>query len=109
MLFFRIISADISVNNDASDFFPFVDQPNQDKPSVEVIDEKLLSVYVRIHKNDIIGEHLLETNKYPPINETMMKVPPTLRDWKESGVVRLPKPLDGTWNKSISVTFLGGQ
>ena len=48
------------------------------------IDKHLLHVYARSHKNDVVGGCMPETNKYPPTNETMMVVPPTLKDWRKT-------------------------
>ena len=36
--------------------------------------------------NDIVGNPMPETKKYPPINETMMVMPPTLREWKATQI-----------------------
>ena len=80
--FFRIISASIAHLKDASPFIPFVEDPSS-VPSDAIIDEHLLSVFVSSFKNDILGQYLPETDKYPPTNESMLKVPPTLREWKK--------------------------
>ena len=58
--------------------------PIANKLSNKQIDKNLLYVYMKSHQNDVDGSILPETNKFPPTNETMMKLPPTLRDWKKS-------------------------
>ena len=82
--FCRIVNADISVNKDASIFLKAMSDPIAHKLSNEQIDKHLLYVYMKSHLNDVDGSILPETNKFPPTNETMMKLPPTLRDWKKS-------------------------
>ena len=81
--FFRIISANISINKDASPFLPALND-TKTPLSEDIIDEHLLAVYIRSHQNDIPGGPLPDTNNYPPTNETMMITPPTHCEWKAS-------------------------
>ena len=79
--FFKIISADLSIRKDTSAFLPFLNDPT--KPITnEFIDNSLLPIFIRSHINDIVGNPMPETKKYPPTNETMMVMPPTLCEWK---------------------------
>ena len=80
--FFRIISANVAHKKDASPFKPFIEDPTS-LPSDIIIDQHLLSVYVASFSNDVSG-YAPETLKYPPTNEDMLKIPPSLRDWKRS-------------------------
>ena len=73
----------MNVKKDASAFISSIDDPSQTTPSDEVIDRNLLSSCVKSHKNDVVGGHLPATKNCPPTNKTMMKVPPTLQDWKQ--------------------------
>jgi len=47
----------------------------------------------------VLGSLLPETNKYPPSNETIIKTPPSLRDWKQ-------KNQQGTFNPIASFANL---
>ena len=78
----KIIITNLSVKNDASVFAQAVEKLSM--LTDELIEEHLLHIYVHSHRNDVDGGHELFNNKYPPTNETMMKLPHTLRDWKES-------------------------
>ena len=44
----------------------------------------LLAVYGQNHRNDLPGGPQPETGKFPPLNESMMIAPPTLREWKST-------------------------
>ena len=50
----------------------------------KVIDEHLLSVFVRSHQNDLPDNPMPETNKYPPTNETMLIIPPEYKNWNQT-------------------------
>ena len=80
--FFRIISASLSIHKDNSYFLPFLTNTSTDTPTGKDIDKHLLSVYVNGHQNDVPGNLMPETSKYPPTNEGMMVIPPTLREWR---------------------------
>ena len=77
----RIISAMMPVKKDASVFHSAVEDFKNSMLINETIDEHLLQAHVRCNKSDVPGRCLPETNKHPPTNETMMVVPPLLRDW----------------------------
>ena len=82
--FFRIISANLSVNKDNSVFLPSLSDPVNHPMDDTITSSDILAVYIRSHQNDLSGSPMPETGKYPPTNETMMISPPTLREWKSS-------------------------
>ena len=47
----------------------------------DIIDKHLIHVYFNSHRNDMPDNLLPETDKYPPLNESMMAVPPKKKDW----------------------------
>ena len=81
--FLRIISANLSIHKDASPFMQSLIDPVNNIPTDELIEEHILQIYGGTHGNDVPG-YMPETSKYPPTNEAMVKVPPTLREWKQS-------------------------
>ena len=61
-----------------------MNDPLNNKLSDEIIDANLLAVFIRSHQNDLPSGLMPSTRNYPPTNETMMAIPPTEREWKES-------------------------
>ena len=82
--FFRIISANLSMHLDNSVFLPALNDPDNHPISDEIITQDVLEVFIRSHQNDLPGNPMPETNRYPPTNETMLITPPTLREWKST-------------------------
>jgi len=82
--FFRIVSADLSIRKNASIYLPTLNDPSNHPFSDEMIDTHLLSFFMRSHMNDLPGSPLPETGKFPPTNISMMEIPPTLREWKQT-------------------------
>ena len=80
--FYRIIIAIFFVHKDNSVFLPTLDDPTNQKLTDEVITRNILSVFVLIHQNDFPGAPMPETKKCPPVNETMIDMPPTFRKWQ---------------------------
>ena len=81
--FFHIISENVAHKRESSPFQPFIDDPTS-SPSDLLIDQHLLAVFVASFQNDIQGNYIPETHAYPPINTSILKVPPKLRDWRKS-------------------------
>ena len=52
--------------------------------SNELIDKHLLPTFIRSHQNDLAGNPMPETRKYPPTNEAMLIIPPTHREWEST-------------------------
>lgn len=80
--FFQIILANVAHLKESSPFKPFIDDPTY-IPSDIIINKRPLSVFVASFQNYIQGNYIPETYKYPPINKTMLKGPPPLREWKK--------------------------
>ena len=80
--FFRIISANLQIHKEESVFLPLLNETGDDVLDDDVLDEHLLQIYYNSHQNDLPGNYLPETDKYKPLNESMMAVPPNLRDWR---------------------------
>ena len=83
--FYRIVSANLAHKKEESPFLKYIENTPVPPPD-SLIDEHLLSVFVASFQNNIQGRHLPETGKYPPTNERMLKVPPTLREWKQTSI-----------------------
>ena len=82
--FYRIIAAHVSVNKDNSVFIPALNDPENHMLDDEIVTRDILSVFVRSHQNDLPGGPMPETSKYPPMNATMMVMPPTFREWSST-------------------------
>ena len=82
--FYRIIAANLSIHKDNSVFLAALNDPDNNKLDDEVITRDILSVFVRSHQNDLPGGPMPETGKYPPMNATMMVMPPTFREWNST-------------------------
>ena len=99
----------IAYCKEASPFLPFVEDPTI-TPSDEIIDQHLLAVFVASFKNDVQGNFLPETLKYPPTNEMMLKVPPTMREWRkdctQSTTIITPTPTAAAYcNPQVSTVI----
>ena len=82
---YRIISADLSINKDTSIYLCALNDPLHIL-SNDIIDSDLLPCFIRSHSNSVVGAPMPETGKFPPTNETMMDIPPTLREWKSTQI-----------------------
>ena len=82
--FFYVILANLSVHKENIVFLTSLNDPANHPLDNDIITSDLLAVYIRIHQNDLPGSNMAETGKYPPTNETMMVVQPTLCEWKAS-------------------------
>lgn len=79
-LLVRMILANLSVNQDNSAFLPALNNPEKHPLDKNIITCDLLLLYSQMHQNDIPGSPMQETEKYPPINDTMLVTSPTLRE-----------------------------
>lgn len=78
---YRIISVNLSVKKDNSIFLPALDDPGNNELRDEIINRDILLIFIRSHQNDLTGAPMPETKKIPPVNETMMIMPPTFGEW----------------------------
>lgn len=83
-LFYHIISANVSVKKDKSAFLPTLNDQGIRPLDDEVITRDLLSMFVRSHQNNLPGGPMPETGKFSLMNETMMIMSPTFREWSST-------------------------